>query len=177
MFGVRRKFSIQASRPRNTSHTPVFDTRMPGNTLSTEEVGLIKRWRENEGDDLAPSTIAERLGRDKSTITRHFAMKSSRCVKRGEQKGRRGPTRKLKDCQVEALVPKLEAMIKKANGGQEVTAAMLKKSGRVKVSTKIMRKRLSEQEGVDWYAMRLKPNLTDDDIKDRYRRNMEASRE
>jgi hypothetical protein len=58
-----------------------------------------------------------------------------------------------------------------------VTAAMLKKSGRVKVSTKIMRKRLSEQEGVDWYAMRLKPNLTDDDIKDRYRRNMEASRE
>ena len=58
------------------------------------------------------------------------------------------------------MVPKLEALIKKANGGREVTAAILKKSGRVKVSTKVMRKRLSEQEGVDWYAMRLKPNLT-----------------
>ena len=65
-------------------------------------------------------------------------------------------------------------MIKKANGGREVTAVMLKKSGRVKVSTKVMRKRLSEQEGVDWYAMRLKPNLTDKDIEDRYHGQMEA---
>ena len=140
---------------------------MPGATLSKEEVGHIERWRRDE-PELMPSTIATRLGRSKSCINRHFAMKSSRKVKRGEQKGRRGPSRKLKDSQVAALVPKLEALIKKANGGREVTAAILKKSGRVKVSTKVMRKRLSEQEGVDWYAMRLKPNLTEEDIEDRY---------
>ena len=37
-----------------------------------------------------------------------------------------------------------------------------------------MRKRLSDQEGVDWYAMRLKPNLTDEDIVDRHHGKMEA---
>ena len=138
---------------------------MPGDTLNEVEVGLIKQWRLEE--DLPPSDIATRLSRNKSTITRHLAMKTSRKVKKNQQKGRRGPARKLTDAETEALVPKLETMIKKAKGNYEVTGAMLKKSARVKVSVKVMQERLHEQ-GVHFYAMRLKPSLTVEDIKARY---------
>ena len=137
---------------------------MPGATLSSEEVRLIEKWRE---DKVVPSDIAERLDRDKSTITRHLAMKSSRKVKRGEQKGRRGPKRQLTDTQVAALIPKMEGKIKTVNAEYEVTMTMIQKSARVKVSVRKLRERLAEQ-GVSWHAMRTKPTLTDEDIEDRH---------
>ena len=83
--------------------------------------------------------------------------KSAGTWKRGVEKGRRGPARKLPRTKVAALVPKLHGMMKKALGKYEVTAAMLKKSARVKVSTKTLMKRLREQEGVKWYTMQAKP--------------------
>ena len=46
---------------------------------------------------------------------------------------------------------------------------MLKKSARVKVSTKVMMKRLREQTGTKWYRMQAKPMLTESDIKARYK--------
>ena len=132
--------------------------------MSADEIRLIKRWTVDE--ELLPSEIAQRLGRDKSTITRFLGNKGKRKVRRGQQKGRRGPARLLTDAQVEALEEKLKDMIKKAKGRYEVTALMLKKSGRVKVSVRVMMERLHER-GVYFFAMHVKPDLTDDDIKDR----------
>ena len=138
---------------------------MPGATLSSEEVRLIEKWSKEE--KIVPSDIASRLDRDKSTITRHLAMKSSRKVKRGEQKGRRGPKRQLTDTQVAALIPKMEGKIKTANAEYEVTMTMVQNSSRVKVSVRKLRERLKEH-GVSWHAIRTKPNLTEEDIKDQF---------
>ena len=141
---------------------------MPGTQLSPKEIAYIKQWRYDEGDGLAPSTIAIRLDRDKSTITRHLAMKSKGVWKKGEEKGRRGPARVLTKAKVATLLPKLEALVGKAKGEYEITSAMLKKSARVKVSARGMMKRLNEQEGTKWYRMRQKPTLTVVDVKDRF---------
>jgi hypothetical protein len=141
---------------------------MPGTQLSPKEIAYIKQWRYDEGDGLAPSTIAIRLDRDKSTITRHLAMKSKGVWKKGEEKGRRGPARVLTKAKVATLLPKLEALVGKAKGEYEITSAMLKKSARVKVSARVMMKRLNEQEGTKWYRMRQKPTLTVVDVKDRF---------
>ena len=118
--------------------------------MSADEVRLIKQWTVEE--ELPSSHIAKRLKRDKSTITRFLAMRSTRKVKKGQQKGRRGPARMLTDMQVMALKEKLEDVIKKANGDYEVTAAMLKKSAHVKVSEKRMMERLHVL-GVYFYTM------------------------
>ena len=48
---------------------------MPGSTLSDEEVRLVKQWAIQDSE--APSEIARRLGRCKSTITRFLKKRSS----------------------------------------------------------------------------------------------------
>jgi len=60
---------------------------MPGTTMSEEEVRLAKKWAIQ--DDVAPSEIAERLGRDKSTITRLLKPRSRR-QQRGRKASRSG---------------------------------------------------------------------------------------
>ena len=47
---------------------------MPGKTLSTDEVRLVKQWAVQDSE--APSEIARRLGRSKSTITRFLKQRS-----------------------------------------------------------------------------------------------------
>jgi len=96
---------------------------------------------------LTPATIAHRLGRNKSTITRHISKKSAGKWKKGVEKGRRGPARKLTKAKVASLSRKLNTLVKKAKGRDEVTATMLKKSSRVKVCRQLMMKRLREQTG------------------------------
>ena len=128
---------------------------MPGITLSADEERLAKKWRDDEG--LAPSAIALRLGRDKTTINRLF-----RRVRK-----KRGRHRLLTDVQVDALIAKLKDMIKISKGRWEVTAYMLKRRARCKASVRIIQERIHER-GVWWFAMRLKPLLTDDDIEDRF---------
>ena len=142
---------------------------MPGKQLTDEEVAYIRQCRFDEGESLAPSIIARRLGRNKSTITRYLGKKSVGKWKKGVEKGRRGPVRKLTQTKVAAVATKLEALVKKAGGKYEVTAAMLRKSARVKVSSRVMMKRLREQQGTRWYRMRSKPMLTEADIKARYK--------
>ena len=88
---------------------------MVGTTMSPEEIRLAKEWKFKE--DLAPSDIAARLNRNKSTITRLFSPRAQR-----KTRGRRAM---LTEVQVDALVAKLKDMIKKANGTYEVTAQML----------------------------------------------------
>lgn len=53
---------------------------MPGTTLSADEVRLVKQWAIQDSE--APSEIARRLGRNKSTITR-FLKKRSPPKRRG----------------------------------------------------------------------------------------------
>ena len=55
---------------------------MPGTNLNPEEERLARKWRVEE--ELSPSKIAERLGRDKSTITRLFRRRIPR-----KQRGRK----------------------------------------------------------------------------------------
>jgi IS30 family transposase len=55
---------------------------MTGKSLSTEEVRLAKTWAVQE--NLPPSEIASRLGRNKSTITRLLKPRSTR-TKRGRK--------------------------------------------------------------------------------------------
>ena len=57
-----------------------LSTAMPGTDLSAEEERLARKWRVKEL--LTPSEIAERLGRDKSTINRLFRRRAAR-KKRG----------------------------------------------------------------------------------------------
>jgi IS30 family transposase len=52
--------------------------------MSSDEVRLAKQWVVQ--DNLPPSEIAERLGRDKSTITRLLKPGSNR-----KQRGRKAP--------------------------------------------------------------------------------------
>ena len=92
---------------------------MPGAQLSEQEIAYIKQWRFDEGDSLAPSTIARRLGRNKSTITRHINRKSVGKWKPGVEKGRRGPARKLTKVKVDSLPRKLSTLVKKAKRRKE----------------------------------------------------------
>ena len=60
--------------------------------FSSEELRLAKKWFD---DGVTPADIAERLGRDKSTVTRDFALwkEINRRMRRQELKwacGRRG---------------------------------------------------------------------------------------
>ena len=100
---------------------------MPVSQLSEQEIAYIRRWRYDEGESLKPSTLAQPLGRNKSTITRFLSNKSVGKWPTGIEKGRSGPARKLTTFKVAALTPKLSHLIKEARGRYEVTAAMLKK--------------------------------------------------
>ena len=128
-------------------HLCRLEVTMPGSQLSDQEIAYIKQWRFDEGDSLTPVTIARRLGRNKSTITRHIGKKSAGKWEKGVEKGRRGPARKLTEATVASLSRKLNTLVKKAKGCDEVTATMLKKSSRVKVCRQLMMKRLREQTG------------------------------
>ena len=129
---------------------------MPGAPLSADEIRLAQVWYTN---NMAPSTIAENLHRDKSTITR--------LIKDNFQKETAGRKNMLSDAQVDNLISHLERLIKKANGEYEVTWHMLKTSSRCKASEATIARRLHEK-GYRFYGMRHKPLLTDQDIQDRF---------
>ena len=139
---------------RRTSRLKVA---MPGTDLSEEEIRLAKDWKINDG--VAPSQIAKLLKRNKSTITRLFRARTPRKT--------RGPNAMLSETQIDTLVAKLKDMIVKAKGRKEITVAILKKSARCKASLNTIRAAIHAR-GIYFYAMRLKPLLTDQDIKDRY---------
>lgn len=133
---------------------------MPGTSLSSEEIRLVKQWAFQE--DVAPSEIATRLKRDKTTINRELKRH-----RRGKARQKRGRVAGLTSVQVDVLLAKLKDMIVKAKGRWEVTAAMLKRSARCKAGLSTVRKAIHKR-GVYFYAMRLKPKLTEEDIVMRY---------
>ena len=93
--------------------------------LSDVELRLAQKWF---ADGVALAEIADGLDRDKSTITRH-------CVKMVARKAQ-GRKRALSGRQIDFLERRLHELIVKANGRYHVTAKMLKRSSRMKVSTR-----------------------------------------
>ena len=124
--------------------------------LSPEEIRLARVWYSQ--DNVAPSDIATRLKRDKSTLTRLLC-------KRAERKPQ-GRKRSLKESQVTSLANKLDGMIKKAAGKKQVTVGMLKRSARSKVGERTILNALHARN-IYFRKMREKPVLTETDIKDR----------
>ena len=93
--------------------------------LSDVELRLAQKWF---ADGVALAEIADGLDRYKSTITRH-------CVKMVARKAQ-GRKRALSEQQIDLLERRLHELIVKANGRYHVTAKMLKRSSRMKVSTR-----------------------------------------
>ena len=95
---------------------------------------MARRWFVE--DDLAPSEIAERLGRDKSTLTRLLVKR--RAVKR------QGQPAAFTEDQKKLLVDRMRHMVEKADGKHHVTVAMLKTAARVTASERCILDALHE---------------------------------
>ena len=124
--------------------------------MTEEEVRLANAWYTEDG--LPPSAIAERLGRDKSVLTRLL-------VKQVPQK-KQGRPPSLSQAQVTYLKRLLDKMVRKADCKYTVTAAMLKKAAKLKVGERVIRDALHQQK-VYFRKLREKPVLTPEDVKDR----------
>ena len=126
---------------------------MPSWTKMTDvELGLAKKWYV---DGTTTAEIAERLGRNQSTITRLLVKRVAR-----KKQGRRAI---LTSAAVDKLEAKLEAMIEKANGRYEVTVAALRRSARAKASCRTILDALHGR-GIYFRRLREKPVLTEEDI-------------
>ena len=123
--------------------------------FSAEEERLAMQWFE---EGVGPSEIAARLGRDKSTVTRH-------CVKRLPRL-QQGRPANLNDAQVDFLIRRLHQLVVAAKGRYHVTAAILRKSVRMKVSIRSINRALRARN-VYFRKLREKPLLTADDIASR----------
>ena len=109
-------------------------------------------------DKMKPSAIAKLLKRDKSSITR--------LVVKAAPRKKQGRTPTLSPEKIDALVGRAGAMIRKADGNYQVTAAMLKKSLRIKACDRVILDALHSR-GLYLKPMREKPVLTDEDVKQR----------
>lgn len=123
--------------------------------FSAEEERLAKNWFQA---GVEPSEIAERLDRDKSTVTRH-------CVKLVPRQ-QQGRPRKLSDAQVDFLIRRLHQLVVSAKGRYHVTAAILKKSTGWKVSVRRISDALHARK-VYFRKLREKPLLKDEDVAQR----------
>ena len=121
--------------------------------MNPTEVHLAKKWYVEDGESTA--TIAERLGRDQSTITRLLVQRKVRKAQ--------GRPPVLTTVVVDRLEKRLNDMIIKADGKCEVTVAMLKKSSRCKATTRAILNKLHAR-GIFFRPLRQKPTLTDDDV-------------
>ena len=124
--------------------------------MAPAEMMLAKKWYAEEG--LGSVKIAQRLGRDPSTISRLLVKKKPR-----KPQGRK-PL--LSAHTVDKLEAKLEMMVRKADSQYEVTVAMLKRSSRCKASARTILKALHAR-GIYFRPLRQKPVLTPDDIGER----------
>lgn len=125
--------------------------------LSAEELRLAQTWYKN---GVSPLKCAERLGRDKSTLTRRLVQ--NKAIKK------QGAPKKLTEAQVDFLVRRLDELIKKAKGEYHVTVQKLKRSTRCKASERCILTALHKRK-IFFRKMREKPLLTEDDIKERFK--------
>ena len=129
---------------------------MPGTVLSAVEIRLAKMWF-NE-DEMTPAEIGKLLRRDKSTMTRLLVKQDER-LSRGQPKA-------MSSDEIDSLVGVLNRMLVEANGEYEVTAAMLRREARVKVSTRTILRELHARK-IFFRRLREKPLLTKEDLKSR----------
>ena len=122
--------------------------------LSAEEIRLAKKWY---SDNVAPSEIASRLGRSKTTLTRLLV----------QQVARRplGRPAALTQAQIDFLVRRLDELIRRSQNRYTVTVAMLNRSTRIRASEKTISKALHEKN-IFFRKLREKPVLTDGDVKE-----------
>ena len=125
------------------------------NKMSEEEIRLANTWYEK---GMSCSEIAEKLGRDKSVITRLLVKQVPR-----KQQGR-PPV--FSDAQVQFMKRKLSELVRKAECKYTVTVSMLKKACKLKASLKSISRAL-HAEGIYFRKLREKPVLTKADIKAR----------
>ena len=123
--------------------------------MSGEELRLARLWYDA---DVQPSAIAERLGRDKSVITRLLIQQVPR------KKQGRPPA--LTSPQAERLQKLVATLVRKADCRYTVTAAMVRKASKLKVSDRLIRDTL-HKAGVYFRKLREKPVLTEEDIRAR----------
>ena len=125
-------------------------------TLSDDEIRLAKKWYT---ESVPPSEIAKRLGRAKSTLTQLFVKQVSRRS--------RGRCPALTQAQIDFLIRRLDELIRRSENRYCVTAAMLKRSTRVRASERTILKAL-HNNNIFFRKLREKPVLTEADVGDRY---------
>ena len=125
--------------------------------VSPEEQRLAKKWYWEQQKN--PREIADLLDRDKSTITRLL-------VKQVHRK-KQGRPRALSEADIDFLERRLHDLILKSMGKYHVTAAMVKRSARCKVSVKSIQLAFRKRR-IFFRKKREKPLLTEDDVKARY---------
>ena len=123
--------------------------------MTDVEVKMAKQWYV---DGESTAEIAERLGRNQSSITRLLIKRLPR-----KKQGRKAV---LDKSAVDKLEAKLQTMVEKADGKYEVTIAALKRASRTKASERTILKSLHDR-GIYFRRLREKPVLTDQDISDR----------
>ena len=119
-------------------------------------MALAERWYT---EHVPPSEIAKRLGRSKSTITRHVIKKLPRKAQ--------GRPPVLTEAQVDYLVITLDKMIRAQNAESVVTASMLRRATRTKACTRVIRKALA-QRNIRFRPLREKPVLTGEGVATRF---------
>lgn len=124
--------------------------------MSTTEASLAQRWYR---EHVAPAEIARRLGRNKSTITRHVIKKVPRRAQ--------GRPPALTEAQVDYLVVTLDKMIRARKAESVVTASMLRHATRTKACTRVIRKALAKRN-IRFRPLREKPVLTEEDVAARF---------
>ena len=101
-------------------------TQLSRARMSTEEKRLARDWRFNDGEP--PAVIAKRLKRHVSSVCRLLAQR--------RQPKSIGRPRLLSEEKVAKLILELNKMIDQAEGGHEVTVALLKRRTKTKASTR-----------------------------------------
>ena len=132
-------------------------TQLSRARMSTEEKRLARDWHFNDGEP--PAVIAKRLKRHVSSVCRLLAQR--------RQPKSIGRPRLLSEEKVAKLIRELNKMIDQAEGGHEVTVALLKRRTKTKASTRTILDALHEK-GYYFRGMREKPPLTPEEVKERH---------
>ena len=129
---------------------------MPGSILSSKELRLAKLWYSEDNE--APSEIARRLRRAKSTITRAVVQELPH--------GSRGRKHVLSEAEVDATIKCVERMVDEARGRKEVTLHQIHRESGCKASCRTLARALRKRN-IKFHRLRSKPLLTDTDIEER----------
>ena len=129
--------------------------------MSSDEKRLVAEWHKR---GKRAAEVARLLGRDKGTISRHFAALLKKGPKIEKNVGR---SCKLTPKVIDRLVSKANAMIDVADAKWQVTAAMIKKSLKLSCSTRLVLDALHSR-GIYMHPLREKPVRTDEDVAKRF---------